>query len=701
MVSAANISGKYPVVRHCATSFYKDRIGFHLYVTLCLSVSLAHSAISPSITVVEADTQKDPTQPKEATMIDISPVFKDLLEIAWGSHYGNIRIAGGDRKASLSWHRATELETVSQSEGTHAFWSTSSFITPVSKAAKADMSHVGVIWVDIDETIIDFFSPEPNFIIHTSPGKMHLFYVIDPVSIQSPKEIKLLEAVQSALSVHLGGDKGSRDLGHISRVPGSINPKNGYEVHIEQLHSRVYTLAELNPNALAPGEGRHHDAVKKLASAAAAGENIEETLEQLEAVAYTEPFGDEEREGLLNQKWDVAKYAPEPVADMQVDRWEAESKPKVIDYRRALEGFDIAFNVIGGNLMLKGTQMTDSIFAQVHEHFEVKGFPVVTKLEFALKSAAEGNDRHNPIINYIGKTKWDGDDHIAYLATFFNDDGEGDFEIFLRHWLVGAVAKASKPEGAFNRMLVLEGPQGIGKSEFAKWLCPLPLRDYFCQDIPQFDMGSKDTVIKLTNRWIWEIQELGQATTKYQDQLKSFLSQTKVSERAPYAKYAMNEITRASFIGTVNDLGGFLTDPSGNRRYMAAAITDIDWQGYTVKVDLRQVWAQALALFEDGFDHELSGEAERRADEANASFVSASPLAEQLDILLETDPEDPTYGMTTAEIMLLLTPLGKPFSPQEVAGAMRVNGGRQVRKRIDGKHVRIWVGTKERVQVNS
>ena len=634
-------------------------------------------------------------------MIDISPSFKKLLRQAWGSHYGNIRIVGNGGAPSLSWHRASELETVSQTEGTHAFWSTSSFITPVSKAAKSDMSHVGILWVDIDdETAYTNFmassEPKPNFIIYTSPGKAHLFYVIDPVTIQSPKDLQILERVQTALSKHLGGDKGSRDVGHISRIPGSVNPKNGHVVTIEELHDRVHTLADLNPEALAPGEGRHHDAVRKLASAAAAGEDIEATLEQLEQVDYTEPFSDEEREGLLKQEWDVAKFAPEPVADMQVERWEAESKPKVIDYRRALDGFDVAFNVIGGNLMMKGTQMTDSIFAQLHEHFEVKGFPVVSKLELALKSAAEGNDRHNPITDYIGKTKWDGDDHIAYLATFFTDDGEGDFEVFLKHWLVGAVAKASKPEGAFNRMLVLEGPQGIGKSEFAKWLCPLPLRDYFCQDIPAFDMGSKDTVIKLTNRWIWEIQELGQATQKYQDQLKSFLSQSKVSERAPYAKYAMNEITRASFVGTINDLGGFLTDPTGNRRYMAVGLFSIDWKGYTARVDLRQLWAQALALYEDGFEWELSGDAERRADEANLSFVAASPLAEQLDILIEMDVEDTSYGMTTQEVMMLLTPLGKPFTPQEVAGALRVNGGRQVRKRTDGKSVRIWVGASER-----
>ena len=276
------------------------------------------------------------------------------------------------------------------------------------------------------------------------------------------------------------------------------------------------------------------------------------------------------------------------------------------------------------------------------------------------------------------------------MAEHFVDDA-GDFEIFLKHWLVGSIAKLLEPLGAFNRMLVLEGAQGLGKSYFCDWLVPPALEEYFSQDI--MDPDDKDTFIKSTESWIWEIQELeGVTNVKDQARLKAFLSQKRVGVRRPYAKYPMDEMVRASYIGTLNDIGGFLRDTTGNRRYMAVSLFSIDW-GYVTRVDLRQVWAQVLALYRDGFQWELSGDVEQRASEANESFMASTPLATLIDDMFEIDSERADVAISTSEVLSVVNMHErKPANANEVASALQALGARRTRKRVDGKQVRLWVG---------
>lgn len=642
--------------------------------------------------------------------IEISPTFKRLLQKAWGSQLGNIRIVGNGGKPSFSWHRATELETVLQTDGTSAFWSTTGFDTAASREKKLNhskASHVGMLWVDIDgdfdrDTLDPRFSP--NFIIHTSPGKAHLFFLLSTISIQD-LGYDFLAEVQQTLCKTLGGDESADDLGHISRVPGSVNPKNGHVVTIEEIHDRLHDLYEMNPDARAPGQHRHELGRDEMASAASKGYDLEKRMRQLQAYSFTEPLGQQEADDLL--EWadtaDVRQYAPLELPDgLQVSTWDKGGKPSIVDYQYVLddEDFEIRRNIIGGRLMTRKTVIEDGTFSAMFAKFHVKKYNQETLFLHALKAEAHSHEPFNPIIDWIEREEWDKKDHIAHLVSYFDDDESGDFAIWLKHWMVGAIAKLEKPQGAFNRMLILEGPQGIGKSEFAKWLVPVPLMSYYCQDAPVLGQNNTDTMIKIANKWIWEIQELGQHTEKHTDSLKAFLSQAMISERVPYGKFATDEIVRASFIGTVNNIGAFLTDPTGNRRYMACSLNSIDWEGYTQNVNLQQLWAQALVLYREGFNWELTGELEERADQGNAEYVVESALFQHIERLLEVDPEQTGYYMSTAEIHALVEAKSqRTYTMQAVGGAMSHMGGRKVKRLVDGKQRRVWIGVQERVQV--
>ena len=129
--------------------------------------------------------------------------------------------------------------------------------------------------------------------------------------------------------------------------------------------------------------------------------------------------------------------------------------------------------------------------------------------------------------------------------------------------MVGTVAKVY--EQARNPMLVLAGPQDIGKSYFVKWLCS-PLPGHFMKQAINPD--DKDSELRLTDTFIWEVDELPNTTTRQNSEaLKSFLTMPFIKRRAAYGRYLTYKPAITLFVGTANfDGAGFLNDPTGTTR---------------------------------------------------------------------------------------------------------------------------------------
>lgn len=244
----------------------------------------------------------------------------------------------------------------------------------------------------------------------------------------------------------------------------------------------------------------------------------------------------------------------------------------------------------------------------------------------AISEAGAANIYH-PIRDYLNSLKWDGGNYLdAFLGHLQFNPVIGDElgRLFIRRWLIGAVAKVI--EQGQNFMLVLDGDQGIGKSYLVRWFCPLPR--FFIEGAIHPD--DKDSYLRLMSHWIWEVGEL-EGTTRRSDRaaLKDFITRREVTIRAPYGR---NDITRpavASLIGTINEDGaGFLNDPTGTRRFAVVKLDAIDYHYTTIPID--QLWAQIYMLYQDGEPWELTGQ-ERAAQHAvNARYEADSPVEQYL-----------------------------------------------------------------------
>ncbi len=206
------------------------------------------------------------------------------------------------------------------------------------------------------------------------------------------------------------------------------------------------------------------------------------------------------------------------------------------------------------------------------------------------------------------------DDLIAALTI---EGDKGLCRTLIRKWLCQCVAMAHNDLGAYGAdgVLVLKGPQGIGKTTFFRKCCSIGMR-YFTEGA--FFDGSKDKVMANTSAWITELGELPRSM-KDNDSMKAFITSPADKYRAPYDKKEETHPRYTSFGETTNE-DTFLKDDA-NRRYWVAELSGIDL-GRLDAVSFEKVWAEAYGDFRKHGPESfrLTAEERRQMEGMNSSY---------------------------------------------------------------------------------
>ena len=186
----------------------------------------------------------------------------------------------------------------------------------------------------------------------------------------------------------------------------------------------------------------------------------------------------------------------------------------------------------------------------------------------------------NPVREMLNATTWDGHDRLADLYKVLNIDSDttsaNAYRIFLRKWLHQAVSLVLNDAGDLNSdfVLVLQGKQGIGKTNFFRTLAMKPA---WFEEGAVIDMQRKDTYIQATATWITELGELDSTLKKEQSSLKAFITANSDTFRRPYARKAEKTERRTVFCATVNP-EETIRDDTGSRRYIFIHVDSINKQ---------------------------------------------------------------------------------------------------------------------------
>jgi predicted P-loop ATPase len=199
----------------------------------------------------------------------------------------------------------------------------------------------------------------------------------------------------------------------------------------------------------------------------------------------------------------------------------------------------------------------------------------------------------NPLKDYLSGVEWDGQQRIgSWLSRYLGAERTAYTDAVGRWWLVSAVARAFRPGCQADHVMVLEGPQGAGKSTAlgilgGPWYLGKlpPLRD------------SVKAAHALSGAWLVEIGEMDAFRGAASSQIKDFLTQSEDRYRPPYARYPVKQRRTCVFAGTTND-ARYLRDATGARRFWPVMTGRIDRDALTRDRD--QLWAEARIAFEDG-----------------------------------------------------------------------------------------------------
>lgn len=239
----------------------------------------------------------------------------------------------------------------------------------------------------------------------------------------------------------------------------------------------------------------------------------------------------------------------------------------------------------------------------------------------AIRVLAMANAFH-PVREWLRASTWDGTARTEFWLSDFLGVERTEYTMRVsKWWLMGAVARVLQPGCKFDYCLVLEGPQGKGKSTVLSILGGEWFGD------TDLDFANKDAMVALGGKLVYELAELGALARSDERRQKSFLSRRFDEYRPHYGRTTIKAPRQLVFGGTTNEWE-WNKDPTGGRRFWPVACEgELDLDG------LRQARDQ---LFAEAHQAVLAGERYwPTADEQRQLFDPQQLRVEQPDALVD------------------------------------------------------------------
>ena len=257
--------------------------------------------------------------------------------------------------------------------------------------------------------------------------------------------------------------------------------------------------------------------------------------------------------------------------------------------------------------------------------------------DIAVTKVADDRAYH-PIREFIESLpEWDKVPRVdTLLVDYLGASDTAYVRAVTRKTLCAAISRVLRPGCKFDSMLVLNGPQGVGKSTLIAKLAG----EWFSDSLNLGDTKDKTAAEKLQGYWILEIGELAGLKKAEVETLRSFLSRQNDIYRAAFGKRATPHLRQCVFFGTTNAESGYLRDTTGNRRFWPVKTPGSgkkqSWN--LTHEEILQIWAEALVYVCQGEKLYLSAEMDALAKdeqrEAMESDEREGLVREYLDTLL-------------------------------------------------------------------
>lgn len=215
-------------------------------------------------------------------------------------------------------------------------------------------------------------------------------------------------------------------------------------------------------------------------------------------------------------------------------------------------------------------------------------------------------EAHHELEFLVNIPDWDGHDRISDMASLITlnptaEISQDSFTELLKEWCSRVFLRLHDPM-IQNRILVLQGGQGIGKDTWTSML--VDGLGQFCIPLSVVK-EDKDTYLNLHRGLIMKISEFDKTAKTEVSTLKDIITAPSTNLRAPYDKDSKVRMSRCSFISSAN-AENLLRDSTGNRRFLIFEVEHIQfaYEGWSVKKTKEwqmQCLAQMVTLSQNNY----------------------------------------------------------------------------------------------------
>lgn len=284
--------------------------------------------------------------------------------------------------------------------------------------------------------------------------------------------------------------------------------------------------------------------------------------------------------------------------------------------------------------MDKGRYWNDSDDAGIRNYlshrYDIKGQGIIAD---AWKEIVTRQSFH-PVKDYLNSLTWDGIERAeTLLIDYLGAEDSPYTRAVTRKSLAAGVARIMRPGVKFDNVLVMVGPQGVGKSYILKKLGG----EWFSDSL--LTVQGKEAYEQLLGTWIIEMAELSATRKAESEAIKHFISKQEDIFRVSYDRHTSIFPRQCVFFGTTND-SRFLRDKTGNRRFwpvpVGVAQPSADMFKVLDKHQVDMIWAEAVELYRNGETLFLDKATEALATDIREQHSEEDPYVGVIQEYLET-----------------------------------------------------------------
>lgn len=197
--------------------------------------------------------------------------------------------------------------------------------------------------------------------------------------------------------------------------------------------------------------------------------------------------------------------------------------------------------------------------------------------------------RCNEPRDWLETLKWDGNKRIEGFLAYYLGAEDNRFTLTVsKNFWVALAARVYAPGCRLDNMLVLEGAQGIGKTQAMR----IVGGPWYTESLES--VTGKDFFLVLQGKLVVEVAELDSFSKGEATRIKQVITCTTDRYRAPYAHAPQDYPRSCVFVGTTNE-EHYLRDDTGGRRFWPVRCGAIKLQ--ELEKDREQLFAEAVHLF--------------------------------------------------------------------------------------------------------